>query len=537
MGENFKLILVLLFIPVAVRRILTWLYWVQAKEYRFDRFKVFIESREGKRALNVYSWSTEVFLTLLAYVEPFLGYLILIYLLCQNFDGVSNLLNKRVRKPVFTQRILLILLTTFAFILFLFGCYMYFFTNIFILIILWEVSSLMGIMVGVLWTIILTNRVKKREITLAKEKLEAIKPLVIGVTGSYGKTSTKEFLAQILSSEAKTLYTTGNENTELGVTRMIINKLDKGTKFLVVEMGAYKKGEIEAICNIVKPKIGIITGIEPQHLALFGDLKTIKNTKFELIKSLPKRGFAFFNYSNKYSFKLADRVRKLSTKLKVFGYGISDGKVYPKKVDCIAQIVNQTADGVEFKVKVGNESAIIYAPLKGKHFVENLAGAILVAYQLGIPLNKIKDVCAALQSLPGTMSVYKFGKSSYLIDDSYNTTPSGFESALEYLQVFNNFKKIVVTPGIIELGKDSKKIHYKIGKLLKNVDVILLTNNEFETDIAKGLGIAKDRLKILSNIKKVENELRGVINQQKVALLIEGRIPKTTKDIINYYKK
>ena len=529
MVEYLKLILIIVFLLVVLRRILNFIYWIQVKEYRFDRFCVFIKSKEGKRLLELYNWFFEIVLIIFSYLWKEFITILILYFIYQNFKLVLEILRKEVRKPVFTQRIYLILITSLLFTI----ASLVFVKNLFIFCLILETVTLAGIIAGVVWTRIIVNRIKVRDIACAKKKLLKIKPLVVGITGSYGKTSTKEFLSAILNSHAKTISTVKNENTEFGVTRMVIDKLQKGTKFFVVEMGAYKKSEISAICKIVHPDIGVITGIEPQHLALFKNMQILKQAKFELIEALPKNGLAFFNYSNKFCQELAYKARQLSSKLKISSYALADNNNPTTSVDCLANIIRQTIKGIDFEIQINSRREKFYAPVHGRHFIENLTGAIIVSYKLGVPLQKIKKVCSNLETLSGTMALKKIRGGSYLIDDSYNATPRGFESALNYLNLFKGFQKIVVTPGIIELGEKSKEIHHELGKLLTNVDNIFLTNDEFRKDLLEGLGKDGYKLQVIGrSFKNQEDYFRELLKTHKFVLLIEGRIPIKTLDTL-----
>jgi len=518
MVQLVKITLILVWLFQALRQGLLWSYWLQVKEYRVDRFKEFFFSRRGARELNLPLIGLKLALVLFSNSL----FLILIVLLDAYF--IFEILSHRARRPIFTQRGRRLVLT--ALFLSLSPLVLSFIYKV-------ELSSVVGIseiallvspFLGILWTIPFVEKAKKRDVARAKEILETIKPIVIGVTGSYGKSTTKEFIAHLLSQKYKVAKTIGSQNTVLGVARCIIDGVRADTEFLVVEMGAYKKGEVRAISEIVRPSIGVVTGIEPQHLSLFGSVENIKAAKFELIETLADNGMAIFNFSNPFCQELAKKARKLSKRLSVLDY-------YQTK------IVSKTINGISFEVYEGKDRKRLYAPVMGEHFVENLGGAILIARKLGVSWEKIKKGCKTLEMPDKTMAVYKLKGGSYIVDDSYNSTPRGFSSALAYLRLFPNSEKVVITPGVIELGSVSGGVHRKLGKeMAMIVDEIILTDSEFERDLAIGLGLKRNKLLVMKDPIVLENKIKGMINKGSV-ILLEGKVPKIVHDCIDSVPK
>lgn len=525
MGENARLIILLIWLPQALSQIFNWLYWWQVKEYRLDRFLIFFKSKTGIKELEILKISSKIFLLLLSLLyQPliFYAYALFIFLDIKFF---YFLLSKGGRRPIFTNRALNVLLTIIIFVFVIFiANFETLAVNQGLTLFLLELALLVSLFFGLVWTALLVRIIKRFEIEKAQIALKRVKPVVIGVTGSYGKTATKDFIAHLLSQKYKNAKTTGSENTELGIARKTVKFIKKGVKYFVVEMGAYKKGEIKSLTEITKPRIGVITGIELQHLELFGSLENIKSAKFELIEELPKKGTAIFNLSNKYCRELYQKSKKLPSLLKVLGYILSDSSTKKIKSDLTAKIINQKIDSVEFEFVYKGTKKKLCAPFAGIHFVENLAGAVLVARELGVTWRQIERAIKSISLPEKTMQVKKIEGGSYLIDDTFNATPKGFEAALKYLNIFNEQKKIVITPGIIELGKESSKTHKWLGELLaKYADFVVLTSSDFIDEMKTGMGASSTKLKLNKNPRQITDLISK--EGEKYAVLLEGRIP------------
>jgi len=364
---------------------------------------------------------------------------------------------------------------------------------------------------------------KKKIIEKAKEKREQFKDLiVIGITGSYGKTSTKEMLAQMLSLKYKVLKTEGNNNTEMGVAQTVLQKLKKSYQVFVCEMAAYRKGEIKAICDIVHPKIGILTGISQQHISLFGSFKNIIQTKYELINSLPKDGLAIFNGKNKECQKLAQRtvIRKI---------------VYSP--EALVEEVEETADFIEFKLKDYPEIGKIRLNLLGKQNLENFLGALVCALELKVPLKKIQELAPKLKPSSTAMRKTKGKNKVTIIDNSYSQNPDGVIAAIEYLKNFKG-KKVIVMPCLIELGKSAPSLHKSIGKELGEVaDLAIITTPYYFEELKLGAqeaGMKPDQIIFSRKPKEILEKLNPYFKKENV-ILIEGRINENIKsEIFNF---
>ena len=271
-------------------------------------------------------------------------YLTLLFFAFAFYQILIEIKNRILKRPVLTFRILAILLTIVVFysiIVFSWipasagmtevstvniGMTEVKVAEIILLLLFFYLATPILITAIILFTNPFFNFQKKRIIKKAMAKMRTLKKIkVIGITGSYGKTSTKEFLDVILSEKYRVIKTTGNNNTNIGVAKTVLNKVNDNYDYFICEMGAYKIGEIEEICGIVKPEIGILTGINEQHLDLFGSIENTVKAKFELIEALSKKGVAILNRDNKY-IKSAIKNRKLD-----IGYWILENTVPPLK--------------------------------------------------------------------------------------------------------------------------------------------------------------------------------------------------------------
>lgn len=318
---------------------------------------------------------------------------------------------------------------------------------------------------------------------LAREKVSKINNLiVVGITGSYGKSSTKEFLSQILLKKFRVLKTPGNINTEIGVSQFILKNLKLDAEILIVEMGAYGAGEIKKICEIVCPKIGILTGISQQHLALFGSMDSIKNAKYELINSLPSDGLAVFNGENNYCLELSERWK---------------GE----------------------KIIYLNERNL--RPDFPNHYMLNLSGAIEVAKRLGMSDKEIDEAVHDIKLTDKMFETFIAKNGALIINDAYSANPDGVLSAIDYLSACTQKNKIIVMPCLIELGHASAEVHKKIGKLIyEKCDFAIITTPANFKEIKEEAG---DKAVFEANTGKVMELINKKIDSE-TAVLLEGRL-------------
>lgn len=311
-------------------------------------------------------------------------------------------------------------------------------------------------------------------ITRAKKKVSKFPNLkIIGITGSYGKTSVKEYLKTLLEGSFKIIATPWTHNTPLGISKFILEKLNVDTEILLVEMGAYLPGDIKELCNIVSPTIAVITGITLQHLERFGSLDTIIQTKFEITQALGKQDMLFINTANEAT--------KLGKERYCRNVDFSIKDISPSQVTCLPNFewTSFVFEGVKYSTK-----------LLGKHNATNIAFAISIAHTLGINDKILQERVKMIQFVPHRLELIKNQKTGvYVLDDSFNGNIEGIKATIALLtQTEFEGRKIYITPGLVELGEMSQNIHFEIGTLLaKVIDEVILIDSIATQAIKKWL--------------------------------------------------
>jgi len=538
MEKAANLILFFLFIPASLRGLLIHTYWWQVKEYRLDRFLVFLKTKSGRLILTPFTWWAKLFLLFsLIFLTHGVARDLLVLSLTAFFFLIDDsiflleVLTRKLRRPVFTLRAWEIFLTgifiEIVLLVFwrLWGLWSNLHSGAIFILVLDKILPL-GLVLGIFWSQFLVERTKRREVQLAKEKLLSVPHLVsIGITGSYGKTSTKEFLSTILSWKFKTAKTTGSENTEFGIARKIQSFIHKDTEVFVAEMGAYKKGEIKRLCEIVSPRIGIITGISPQHLELFGSLGNLMEAKYELIESLGVNGLAIFNGENPYCLKMARQTKKIKKII------CQIGRPKKEKANILwADKIVVKKEKVSFSVHWQGEQSRFEVLLLGRQFTENILLATAAALSLGMKLSEVRQAVSNISSVARTMEPQKAKSGAFLIDDTYNSNPAGFKAALNYLKEIKFRRYFIVTPGIIELGEESKKIHYKLGQIMGKMGAkVYLTSYDFHEAFSRGFSRHPGNLIFEKDVKKIGERLIEETGKNDV-ILLEGRVPEIIRE-------
>lgn len=349
------------------------------------------------------------------------------------------------------------------------------------------------------------------------KKMDHLK--VIGVTGSYGKTSSKYILTEILSGKFTTLMTPESYNTTMGVVRTVREKLKPIHEIFVCEMGAQNTGEIKEICDIVSPDYGIITSIGPQHLETFKSIENIIKTKFELYDALKDKENSVVNLSSNY---IKENKPDLST-----GYSITaedGGKFY-------ADELSYGPSGASFNIcGEGIEPFRVESRLLGKHNILNIVGAAALALKLGMTPAEIAVAVKRIKPVPHRLQPIKQAGGILVIDDAFNSNLEGAKSAVEVLGSFEKGKRMLITPGMVELGEKEYEYNKIFGQhAAENCDYIILVGEKQTVAIKDGLGsfpeenlfIAKDLNDALVRMRSVagpgwtvlfENDLPDLYN-------------------------
>lgn len=333
----------------------------------------------------------------------------------------------------------------------------------------------------------------------AESKIRRLHPLVIGITGSYGKTSTKEFLAHLLAGHKRALATPKSYNTLLGVSRVINSALQPEHEVFIVEMGAYIPGEIARICKLVQPSFGTITAIGPQHLERFGSLENVACAKFELIKALPVDGVAVFNADDKFTPRFIAQADSRKT-LAVSAQG-------DQRAELFAGDIQVSPQGLAFNLVDTHtgERAPCAVRLLGRHNIGNLLIASAIARELGMRLPEIAARLGSLAPVPHRLQLIERGNGVNVIDDAYNSNPVGARSALETLDSFTGGRKILITPGMVELGTLEWQENYELGCYAAPIcDLVILVGPKRSAPIREGLlasSYPPDRVKVVEDLQ------------------------------------
>ena len=352
----------------------------------------------------------------------------------------------------------------------------------------------------------------------AKRKLREVKGLtVIGVTGSYGKTSVKFYLQTLLQDRFNVLVTPESYNTPMGVVRTIRESLKPTHEIFVCEMGARHVGDIKEICDIVHPRHGIITSVGPQHLETFFNMENIKNTKFELADALPADGMLFLNGDNE---DIQDKAAGYQNK--IFYYSEGNGAGY------CASDLKLSRLGTEFTVTAPDgESERFQMRLVGAHNVINVMGAIAVAHSLGISLKELRVPVRRIEPVEHRMQLREHGAVT-VIDDAYNSNPVGSKAAVETLAMFEGVR-ILITPGMVELGEKEAEYNYKFGTYAADCcDYILLVGKKHTEPIREGVlskGFPEEKCLVYDRLEEAVSYAYAIREQAHKYILLENDLP------------
>lgn len=348
----------------------------------------------------------------------------------------------------------------------------------------------------------------------AKNILKEHKDLrIIGITGSFGKTSVKYYLNTLLKAGFNVLMTPESYNTPMGVVKTIRGSLKPVHEVFICEMGAKKVGEIKEICDIVNPHDGIITSIGPQHLETFKTLENVKKTKFELADALPKDGILLVN-GNDENIKAYNYNRNMIT------YGVT------KDCDYYAYNINVDNKGTSFTLKKDDEECEFKTDLIGKHNVINIVGTIAMAHLMGLSLKQLKPQVRKLESVPHRLQLIQKNGIT-IIDDAFNSNPSGSKAALDTLALFQG-TKILITPGMVELGSREVELNTEFGRQAAEVcDYIFLVGIGRTKPIYNGImekGFDKNKVMAYDTLVEALDKMYSLSEADKIVLL-ENDLP------------
>lgn len=493
----------LCWVIVFTERLLFWLWLWQLKEYHYGRFKSHFSTYQGKKLILNFSNFVQIILIVGLFFVLFtpekyqlfwpLIWLVLLeaFFVLATLWTLLKIATKRIRIPVLTKKTVLLLLLGFlaellililAFLLDGYGLSLF-------LITLFLSPFIFSLLVWLVQPLTVWQR--NRLLQKAKQKRDGFKNLlVIGITGSYGKTTTKEFLATILAQKFKVLKTKEHINAEIGIAQTILKELTEEYEIFVAEIGAYEKGKIKQVCQMLRPKIGVLTGVAEQHMATFGSQENIIKAKYELIESLPQDGLAVFNGFDKHCQALYQKTQ-------------------------IAKKITAPTDNI---IQAIAQNLLPWD-------MENLLMAKEVAQTLAMSQ---KEIDQAIRKIKSPIQIKKGVRGLNIIDNTYSANPKSVSAHLEYLKTQPG-KKILVMPCLIELGFSSKEIHRRIGKCLGEVCdlAIITTKDQFQElkQAAQKSGMPAENIIFSDKPKNIIEKIKRFASPNDT-ILLESRVPK-----------
>lgn len=366
--------------------------------------------------------------------------------------------------------------------------------------------------------------IQQRYVRDAKRILRSMPDLkIIGITGSYGKTSTKHYLHRILSEKYDVLMTPGSFNTPMGVVRTIREYMKPYNEVFICEMGAKQKGDIKEICDIVHPQMGIVTAVGPMHLESFKTIENVQSTKFELIDSLPADGLAVIN--NDFEMCANRKVNNVET----IRYAVTN----PDFADYRAVDVKYTPNGTAFTIEGPNGFSLpLETRLLGECNVSDLLGAVCIALALGVDTEKIRYAVGSIEQVEHRLSIKQTPGGVTIIDDAFNSNPAGSKMAVDVLSHFTGGKRIIVTPGMIELGSEQYNLNKTLGRHIgENLDIAIIVG-EYNRDAlmqgVKATGFNEENLYPVDSFNDAQKLLATLLRSGDT-VLYENDLPDTFK--------
>lgn len=513
------LTLIGLTLAASLSPLLTFAYLFQLKEWRWDRLREHFRTEGYARQLfGITRPAIFCFFGGLGFFELLPSWP-LAFLLTITLFNTTQILTSRQPYPVWTKKA--VTLTGTGLLLTTVISYWLLVTHYWFLLVLVPLSQPVSLFCSwVAWKPI--DYILKQRILAKAKTFRAQFPslTVIGITGSTGKTTTKELLAHILAPE--TIATPEHVNTELGVAKWLICTLgtrnqDLGPRtqnqdlpqspvpspqILIVEMGAYHEGEIRTLCSVAKPTMGIITNIGTQHIGLFGSQRAIAEAKGELFAALPKNGHAFVNIDTPFAQELRKKCCCPVTTVSA-----------ANAADLQATNVEEASEGLRFHIR----NILFTIPMHGEHQLGNVLLAVATATELGMTL---ENIAKKLQTFQPPAHTFSLGEEHGIttLDDTHNASPESLSAAIEWARHQPYKKKILLTPGIIEQGSAAARMHVRCGALAKDVfDEAYILNKKFAQYFEQGFG------------KPVEQRVTSNRQLPVGSLLVcVGRVPQAT---------
>lgn len=367
-------------------------------------------------------------------------------------------------------------------------------------------------------TLPIEKRVQRYYINQAKKRIAAMPDLkVIAITGSYGKTSTKFMIRDLLKERFNICSTPGSYNTPMGICKVINNDLEAHHQILILEMGARYEGNIDELCDIVQPDMAVITNIGVAHLETFGSQEAIARTKSTLIKRLSLGGTAVLNFDD----PLVKKMAGLRKDIKVIGVGLEQGSI-------TASDISYGPDGAHFQIQQNGTIEWFQTRLLGVHNVQNMLLAVGVATVFDVRLKTMAIAASRIEPVEHRLELKKQGE-LYVIDDAFNSNPVGAGNAVEILSRFNSGRRIIITPGMIELGEIEEEKNREFGEQIgnANLDLIILVGKQRTEPILNGIkstGFSEDNVRTVNSLFEANDIVKEYARPGDV-ILYENDLP------------
>lgn len=512
------------FVIRSVRNTLYHVFLWQNKEYRLDMLRIYLSTKVGRNIIFGFFAKLKFLLLAFFFVSLFFDINILysitiwsfgVVLVIEGYRNIREFLSVSLPLPKYTPKVLIIIFFAlfFQFILVLtssprFGLDMMPFLDKLL-------AVTIAMQVG-LFSFPGQIRDSLLEYFTSRKMVKMDNLKVVGITGSYGKSTAKELVYQIVKDDFNVVISPKNVNKPVGISKLILDSVNKLTNLVIIEVAAdihHGRNQIERIANMLvdKLEIAVITGLNQQHMALFKSTKEIAKAKYSLVSNLNDNGVAVLKVDNNDMRMLVKRAKKDGVKTVLYG---TDKRLY-----AYACNINLSKDGSRFKLVLGKKTAIINTKLLGQAGVEGIVVAAVVSEQLGLSWNKIKLGLKKLKSPENSIIVTR-RHGSVLIDDTYTANPDGVIAGLDYLSLYDGVKILVLNP-LAELGEDSQLVHRNIAKYAKKIcnSIVLTNRNDYD--------VFNDVLRENFNlVVKSKNEVKEYIDSHykgKKTILFEGK--------------
>lgn len=355
----------------------------------------------------------------------------------------------------------------------------------------------------------------------AKKKYSSVNPFTIGITGSYGKTSTKAMLGRIMESAVgPTFWPQKGINTPMGITREIREKLSDTQKHAVIEMGAYRPGSIKRLCGLTPPHAGIITAVGIMHLERMGGVEGVLRAKSELAQAIPEDGILVCNADNEGALEIARRYPKKTTLL----YGLHNEEA---KLDAQLRVLSVGVTGTNFEIDWNNKFFKGFVKLHGEPALSNLLASFTMACALGANPENVLAAARNIEPVDNRLHVKAEG-ASVQINDAYNSNPIGFRAALDVLEQLEGQRKILLTPGMVDLGDLQEEENTRVAERAAEVCHLVYVIGEVNRkSLLKGLsqkGFPEEQIKVFDGRDAALIDLAGIRTNGDVVLL-ENDLP------------